>query len=266
MPRRRASTNSGLSFGMAACVLTTTVGSAGQHVERRRVVTDPHLGAAGAKRSHAPRLLGVRPRDLLHRGPAGCGRCPTCPLPRCRPCAPAAVPAAARGGSSWPPRWFWRRDVERHLGDAVRGIAVTGQRGGGRHRRSAAGGPPSSTRDGLGDERRRQVGVGDQESAARADHRKRIEPLFSVADRQRNVHGGQARRPSPRRPSSRRTGRSPGRRRRRRGPSGSGRAPPRTAGRRRRAREGRARSSARGRAGPKCPRRQGLPRPRRRRD
>ena len=65
-----------------------------------------------------------------------------------------------------------------------------------------------------------QLGVVDQQSAARLDHRLGVEPLFAVADGQRDVGGRAARRRTARRRSSRPRGRASCRPRRTRGPSG----------------------------------------------
>ncbi len=54
----------------------------------RPVRAAPPLRATPWRRSPTP----------ARRGPAGCGRCPTCRLRRCRPCAPAAVRRAGRWG------------------------------------------------------------------------------------------------------------------------------------------------------------------------
>ena len=188
-----------------------------------------HPGSPDAHHVHASQLRRQLRRAFIRRTPVSASRRPTPPAPR----------GARRRGCP----------------TSAAAVVIVASRSG----------SLSSPRPVLGDQVRGQVGIGDQHAAARVDHRKRVEALFAVADRQRHVDRRQADRRSPRRPSSRRTGRSPGRRRRRPGPSGPGRAPRRRAGRRARARAGRARSWGRARAAPRCPRRPGLRRRRTRR-
>ncbi len=79
--------------------------------------------------------------------------------------------------------------------------------------------------DRIGHESTGELGVVDDDAATGRHHRQRVESLFTVADRQRDVHRGQVRRRSPRPPSSPRNGRSPDLPRHRPGPSDPGTAP-----------------------------------------
>ena len=121
MPRLRASTSSGLVFGIAACVVTTAVGPPGSMSSDDGVVPDPDRRRRG-RATRSPRANPWHPiRTPCRRGPAGCARSPTCRPRRCPPCAPAAVRRAGRGfdgarSPQVPPVAGSPCDVERYLG------------------------------------------------------------------------------------------------------------------------------------------------------
>ena len=126
---------------------------------------------------------------------------------------------ARRGRRS--PRTPCRRAVRRRPGGRTRRRRGT-SRTAGAGRRARAARVPAPTRG--------QFRVVDQQSAAGLDHRLGVQPLFAVADGQRDVGGRAARRRRVRRRSSRPRGRASCRPRRTRGPSGPRTVPGYTGG------------------------------------
>ena len=192
MPRRRASTSSGLVFGIAAWVVTTAVGPPGSRssddaswpiriaAPRARSAATPRDSLASEPDTSPPRSSRMRamPDMPAPPMPTMCTRCSSAAALRRSPQALSTYRRARRRAATSATR--------------LRGVAVSGQRRGRRHRRQprrcrrAAPTTVSATKSG------RQVGVVDHQPAAGVDHGQRVEPLLAVADRQRHVHRGQA--------------------------------------------------------------------------
>ena len=195
MPRRRASTSSGLVLGIAAWVVTTAVGPPGSRsredsscpmridAPRARSAATPRDSLASEPDTSPPRSSRMRamPDIPAPPMPTMCTRCSSAGS-ACRPVhrqrafgCPADSRATSRATSAT------RCAASRWPASAAAAVIA-----------AAAAASPSSpatvSRDELGGE----VGVVDQQPAAGIDHGQRVEPLLAVADRQRDVHRGQA--------------------------------------------------------------------------
>ena len=195
MPRRRASTSSGLVFGIAAWVVTTAVGPPGSRssddaswpmricAPRARSATTPRDSLASEPDTSPPRSSRMRAMPDMPAPPmptmctrcSSAGSCGAAHRRRFRLIATSALRATSSATSAT------RCAASRWPASAAAAVIA-----------ASRGASPSSPATVSATNSRRQLGVGDHQAAARVDHRQRVESLFAVADRQRHVHRGQA--------------------------------------------------------------------------